>query len=118
MLKGLQHFCTPNIGRPPIGTEIKSGPEPAYDQQLLQHVAEKVFVFYADAAGNEMVAGETLKEKHADGTGALLPSLTLVGRDKTHVAGRVLERPHKADAYLEETFNRMVINYDSIAALI
>ena len=95
MLKGLQHLCTPNIGRPPIGTEIKNGPEPACDQQLLQHMAEKVFVFYADAAGNEMVAGETLKEKQSDGTGALLPSLTLVGRAATAVLRVYSEQEHE-----------------------
>ena len=64
------------------------------------------------------MASEALMEKPADKSGALLPGLTLAGRDKTHAAARVLERPYKADDYLEETFNRMVFNYDSIAAII
>lgn len=121
-MQALQLFCTPNLGRPSIGTETTENqrrrrPEPVCDEHLLEHIASNIFIFHADAAGDELVASEALMETPEEGS-ALLPSLTLAGRDKTHAATRVLERPYKADECLEETFNRMVFNHDSIAAII
>ena len=73
--------------------------------------------FYADAAGDEQVAGEMLMADD-DGSGAMLPSLRLVGRDKTHAAARILKRPYKACPFMNEVYDKMLLNKDSVASLI
>ena len=39
-------------------------------------------------------------------------------RDKAHASRRVLTRPYKADEYLEDVYNMMLLNYDSVPAMI
>ena len=81
-MEALQRLCTTNYGRPIIGTsKAVQPPQPTCDEDLHQEVAGNILMLFADAAGDEQVAGETLMEKPEDGSDALLPGLNLIGRD-------------------------------------
>uniref|UniRef100_UPI00333FAE32 hypothetical protein n=1 Tax=Limnohabitans sp. TaxID=1907725 RepID=UPI00333FAE32 len=109
-----------------IGSENKAREEPQIDQVLLQHMLSIIKFYYADVAGDEQVAGQRLMsgaqmEMDDDACQCKwmwFDGLRLVGRDKTHAARRILTRPWKADAFLEECYNRMVLDHDSISSTI
>ena len=113
----LEKFCTPNFGRPAMGSNSHSATETVCDMKLFQHIINVIKIYCADAASDEQVAGEILMEPGQDGQ-ALLPSLGLLLRDKAHASRRIITRPYKADPYLEEVYDMMLLNYDSVAAMI
>ena len=53
-----------------------------------------------------------------DAEDAILPSLRVVGRDKTHASRRVLTRPWRADPYLSDCYDTALMNKDSIISVI
>ena len=76
-MSGLMELCTPGHGCP---NRKADGSMPTCDKELLHHLVSHIIMFYADAAGDEQAASNMLTY---DGSGgALLPSHSLVGRDK------------------------------------
>ena len=109
-------FCTPGLGAPSMGTGNKVPPRPDCDAHLLERLTNSIKFYFSDAASDEQLAGHALMEEAGDD--ALLPSLKLVGRDKTHASRRVLTRPWRADTYLSDCYDTVLMNKDSIISII
>ena len=72
-----------------------------------------------DSAANELLAGQIGRgrRENADArasTELLTPNLLLVGRDLPHALRRVLQKPYKADKYLEDVMEEVVVSKSSM----
>lgn len=113
-ITALIDFATPGLGCPVIGSGFKVPPAPVCDEPLLLRLTDSIKFYFADAASDEQLAGHVLREDED----AILPSLKIVGRDKTHASRRVLTRPWRADPYLSECYDAALMNKDSIISVI
>ena len=81
----------------------------------MKHVCSIITWWYTDAAAEELSAGEMLTGSAA--ARQLFPNLKVIGCEQAHTSRRVLERPQKAEPYLEEVARHFLWNMDSIASL-
>ena len=111
-ITALEQLCTPFAHQP--GPAASKPPE--LDKALMKHVCEIITWWYTGAASEELSAGEMLMS----GTAArrLFPNLKILGREKAHASRRVLERPQKAEPFLEEVAAHFLWNKDSIGSLL
>ena len=76
-----------------------------HDEQLFKKVLESIEVYNADAAKDEQLAGSLLRgQKLGDMVyaPALLPSIKIIHKDKTHAARRLTSRGWAADVFLNQ----------------
>ena len=100
-IEALEKFCTPGHGMPVYNRHggAAAGSQ-GFDKELLKHLCSIITWWYSDAASEELSAGEMLTVSAA--ARQLFPNLKIIGRDKAHASRRVLEKPRKADVFLDE----------------
>ena len=74
-----------------------------FDENLYQHIRQKIILWNSDAAGDEQLAGNEARiwTPSSNDIRPLLPNLVFVHRDKAHAGRRVLRRPWFADEVLK-----------------
>ncbi|CAJ1437841.1 unnamed protein product [Effrenium voratum] len=73
------------------------------DRGLLEHIADKVELFTADAASDEQLAGRLLSSQ------GLFANLRFVTKDRAHASTRLLERPWQADSELSRIVDQLAL---------
>ena len=111
-MTAIEQLCSPFVHQPNITAVSKS----ELDTALMKHVCSIVTWWYTDAAAEELSAGEIFMSSTAART--LFPNLKICGREKAHASRRVLERPQKAEPYLDDVAAHVLWNYNSIASLL
>ena len=109
----LENFCTPYSHQPAGAAGSKA---PSLDTGLMKHICSIVTWWYTDAASDELSAGEILVTSAA--AKRLFPNLKIIGREKAHASRRVLERPQKAEAFLDDVANQFRWGHQSIASVL
>ena len=111
-LRVIREFATPGLARPGMKEE-----ELEVDESLVQHIRECVLSTTIDAAGNEVAAVQDSAaplEVHcqhlAEGE-TLFPNHKLIVRDRAHGTRRVLERPWRADPFLDAVMSHDLLHY-------
>ena len=116
----LEQLCTPFAHEPAaVGSSAGDAAvsKPAeLDTELMKHVCSIVNWWYTDAASDELSAGEMLMSGAT--ARRLFPNLKICGREKAHASRRVLERPQKAEPFLDDVAAHVLWNYDSIASIL
>ena len=86
---------------------------------LMSHVREKIMCITVDSAGDELLAGELMRNnKLSERDRALTPNLKFVLRDAAHASRRIISRPWNADAYVREVALMMAQGRCSVAKLV
>ena len=118
-LKILTKFCTPGIGDP----EASKREAADCDRKLLEHIRLHVHCTTVDSASNEVTAAQDtaapLEVPMADlQTGdVIFPNHKLIVRDRAHGTRRVLQRPWRADPFLEAVVVSLIHGPSSITQL-
>ncbi|CAE7421777.1 unnamed protein product [Symbiodinium sp. CCMP2592] len=120
-LRVIREFATPGLARPGMkGEELQL----EVDESLVQHIRECVLSTTIDAAGNEVAAVQDSAaplEVHcqhlAEGE-TLFPNHKLIVRDRAHGTRRVLERPWRADPFLDAVMTSLITGSSSVTQLI
>ena len=120
-LKVIREFCTPGMGNP-SGKEA----ELECDEQLVEHIRHRAQAITVDAASNEAVgvqdSGAPLELPMTDyglqAGDTIFPNLRLIVRDRAHGSRRVLERPWRADEFLEAVVVSLAQGPGSIVQMI
>jgi hypothetical protein len=118
----LKEFCTEHSGAP----RGFNGPGPKVDSELLAALKEKCEMIVTDCASAELLAQDLARGKRPDFTGEgwnlpverTFPNSRLVGRDRAHACGRVIERPWKSSPFisriLEDGFRKKYCFHDKM----
>ena len=118
-LQVIRDMCTPGLGLPGSARENLT-----CDEDLVQHVRRSVLSTTVDSAGNEVAAvfdsaapilASSLLLENGD---TLFPCHKLLVRDRAHGTRRILERPWRADDYLDTIVTSLVTGRSSITQLI
>ena len=83
---------------------------PTLDENLLQHVKDVVMVLCTDGGPDEVRGMRLLRRD-------IFTNATHV-LDKTHAACRIIEKPQKAEPFLDEVFDYWIYKNDSITNMI
>ena len=76
--------------------------------QLTMHIRTKIEVVCVDSASNETKSALVMRNS------GLTPNLRLIIRDRAHASRRLLSRPWKADPFLNEIAETVVMSSTSI----
>ena len=76
--------------------------------QLTSHILSKIEAVCVDSASNETKSALIMR------TSGLTPNLKVIIRDRAHASRRLLSRPWKADPFLNEIAETVVMNSSSI----
>lgn len=117
-LKCLTTFCTRRHGAP---ARNAAAPPAMLDERLLARLTQIIECFTADAASDEQLAGEMLRNINAvplRDNYPLLSNIIVVTRDRAHAARRITKRPWQADPELNEVMRTMITSKTSITSLI
>ena len=97
-------LCTRRLGSP---CEFRAGADPPeLMRELLEHIRQCTEAFSADAAADEQRAGSLLR--------GFFKGLLIRQWDKAHACKRVLSRTFRADAYLKEIAERLVLSKQAV----
>ena len=112
--EAIKAICTVNGHGPPrLDGDMTTAPCTWVDEELAQHVRDKVIFLTVDAASNEMSSGQQMQR-------TLLPNLRFIIRDKMHESRRLLTRLFKSDPFIDEVYNHIVrggyVNEQPVAA--
>jgi len=107
----LKDACTRRL-QPPR----KATCESAVDVDLFSRMKSRVELFDADNAADEQKAGRILAGR--DGVAGDFPNIKVQLQDKTHAATRLTMKPWCADPFLNETFQCVVRQSNSITGVI
>ena len=103
-----------------------SGPAAKFDAAAFKSACKRVELMMTDAASNEMVAGQVSRGRRdvdvesdaLAGAKPLFPRLKLVGRDHAHAFRRVLQKPYKADRFLDDLMEEAVLSSRSMVQIV
>ena len=88
------------------------------NRRLRIHIAERVHMITTDAAADEVLASEILREELSEHVKPKLKAVQFVLRDKAHASTRLLRRPFREDSDVDMVLHRLLRSSASPAQMI
>lgn len=107
----LRHFCTERSGAP----RNFKGSDAAFNADLFAHLQDKCEMIVTDCASAELLAQDIARGKRPEfhngekvTSSPMFENIRLVGRDRAHACGRLIERPWNASPCIMQILEERV----------
>eukprot|EP00973_Karenia_brevis_P016206 2218393-Karenia_brevis.AAC.1 len=101
--------CTARRQPPPVCSNLRKACHPIFDEDLFDHVSNRIEAISVDSAENEVVSARDMSTPKPDGTPAPFRNCVHILRDAAHSARRLLSRLFKVDEVLDYTFQLFML---------